>query len=118
MLAKWLFALVIFSSACATYEGALRRSERAFDENEYDRTLAILRDLEPDLHHLSQADRARYAYLRGMADFRIGYKTDARHWLSLASAWQEAAPGALPEEWTARINASLKQLNEDVYINL
>ena len=71
--------------------------------------------LEPDIERLSPADRARYAYLRGMTDFRIGYKAEARHWLALAAASEKQTPGALPADWAKRMTEALKELNEAVY---
>jgi hypothetical protein len=50
-----------------------------------------------------------------MTDFRIGYQAEARHWLSVAYALEQAAPGSLPEDWNKRLTESLKELNEEVY---
>lgn len=101
--------------ACATYRDHLARGQRAFDQSDHDRALASLRDLEPDLHRLSDAEQAEYAYLRGMTDYRIGYKADARHWLAIAKAYEETTPGVLPADWKARATEALDELNEVVY---
>src|SRR5258708_32537398 len=90
--------------ACTTFEEDLNRSQRAFEQNEHERALAILRQLESDQGRLSVTDRARYCYLRGMTDYRIGYRVEARHWLSLASAGDGATPGLLPADGVARRN--------------
>src|SRR5450631_2434909 len=82
--------------ACATYQDDLARSQKAFEQNQHERALAILRALEPDTSQLSPPDRAQYAYLRGMTDYRIGYRSDARHWLSVARSIETAVPNALP----------------------
>jgi len=103
------------SSACATYHDDLERGEKAFDASEHERALAIFRLLEPDLDRLTETERAHYAYLRGMTDFRIGYKAEARHWLAFAAAIAQQSPGALPPEWTKRMSESLKELNEEIY---
>jgi hypothetical protein len=100
---------------CTTYEEDLNRSQRAFDQNEHERSLAILRVLETDHGRLSTSDRAHYCYLRGMTDYRIGYKADARHWLALAAAIEGATPGSLPPDSVKRMNESLKEMNESVY---
>jgi len=102
-------------SACATYEEELSRSQRSFDQNEHERALAILRVLEPDSARLSVADRAHYAYLRGMTDYRIGYKLEARHWLSIGAAIEQQTPGSLAADSVKRMNDALKELNESVY---
>jgi hypothetical protein len=112
LLASLLLSLGI---GCATYQDDLARGERAFEASEHERALAIFRALEPDTGRLTLAERAHYAYLRGMTDFRIGYKAEARHWLSLATALEQHTPGSLPPEWSQRMGESLKELNEEVY---
>jgi hypothetical protein len=111
----WAIASALVVASCATYENQLVRGHRAFEENEHERALAIFRGLEPDIGRLSVSDRAHYAYLRGMTDYRVGYKAEARHWLSLAAAIEQQTPGSLTEDWTKRMNESLKELNEEVY---
>jgi hypothetical protein len=101
--------------ACATYQDDLANGQRAFEASEHERALAIFRVLEPDLQRLSLSERAHYAYLRGMSDYRIGYKADARHWLALAAAMEEKTPGSLPADWAKRLADSMKELNENVY---
>jgi hypothetical protein len=101
--------------ACATYHDELTRGEQAFEASEHERALAIFRALEPDADRLNVTDRAHYAYLRGMTDYRIGYKAEARHWLSLATALEQATPGSMPAEWTKRMSEATKELNEEVF---
>ncbi len=113
MLASSLGSLAL--PACATYSDDLVRAQRAFEGSEDERALAIFRILEPDTARLSDGERAHYAYLRGMTDFRIGYKAEARHWISLAAADEEQTPGSLPPDWAKRMTDSLKELNESVY---
>ena len=103
------------AAACNTYADDLSRSQRAFEESEHERALAILRALEPDVGRLSLTERAHYAYLRGMTDFRIGYKGESRHWLSLAAAIEKQTPGSLPADWGKRMKEALKELNDAVY---
>jgi hypothetical protein len=101
--------------SCSGASGSLTRGQRAFEQGEHERALAIFRDLEADVGRLSRTERVRYAYLRGMTDYRLGDKTDARHWLALAQALETATPRALEPEWAARMNESLGELNEDAY---
>lgn len=113
-----VFAALAFSigvGGCMTYPDQLARGQRAYEQNDHDRTLALLRDLEPDVTRLSISEQARYAYLRGMSDYRIGYKPDARHWLSVAKAHEDAIPGVLPADWKARTIEALEELNAVVY---
>ena len=50
-----------------------------------------------------------------MTDYRIGYKAEARHWLAIAAAIEKQTPNSLPADWTKRMTASLKELNEEVF---
>jgi hypothetical protein len=120
----WLFAirsvvcssvLVVLLGACATYSASLARGQRAFEDGDLERALAIFRTLEPDVDHLSPAERAQYAYLRGTIDYRMGYRPDARHWLALAAALEQQTPGGLPAAWAERMRASLTDLSEEVF---
>jgi hypothetical protein len=114
-LAFAFLALLAAVPACTTYRDDLARSERAFEENRHEEALAILRMLEPDTSELSAADQARYAYVRGMTDFRIGYKADARHWLAVAKAMDEKTPGVVPSDWRTRLDSSLAELDSQVW---
>jgi hypothetical protein len=104
-----------FTLGCNTYADSLGRAQRAFEQSEHERALAILRTLEPDVRRLSDGDRAKYYYLRGLTDFRIGYRLEARHWLSLASAIVKQTPDSLPADWSKRLKESQKDLDESVY---
>lgn len=111
-----LFAAALAAlPACSTYKDDLARSQRAFEENQHEHALAVLRMLEHDTNHLNEGERARYAYLRGMTDYRIGYKSDARHWLAVAKAMDETHPGVLPGDWRSRTDQSLAELDAQVW---
>jgi len=64
---------------------------------------------------LSLSEQARYAYLRGMTDFRLNYRADARHWLALAKAIDQEHPGGLSPQFKSRLEESLNDLNREVY---
>jgi hypothetical protein len=107
---------VAFSlGACTTYRDQLVRGQNAFEQNEHERTLGLLRALEPDVANLSLPEQARYAYLRGMTDYRIGHRNDARHWLAIARAHDDTSPGLLPADWKTRMMEALDELNRVVY---
>lgn len=105
------------ASACATYLDDLNRAEAHYQANEHERALALFRVLEPDIDSLSRADQARYAYLRGMNDYRLGdaFRADARHWLAFAKAIEREQPGSLNADWKPRLEEALRDLNQDVY---
>jgi hypothetical protein len=103
-------------AGCATYADELARSQRAFEHADYERALAIFRVLEPDVPaHFDRIEQAQYAYLRGMTDYRVGYKVDARHWLALAHAIDATGIDVLPKDWKGRLKETLGELNEQVY---
>jgi hypothetical protein len=109
-----VFATTISLYACATYSQDLNRGHRHFAANEYEHALAIWRVMEPDIDSLSAQDRARYSYLRGMTDYRLSFRSDARHWLALARAYEQANPGGLEDPWKERMQEALKDLDNDV----
>ena len=89
---SWLLVLLALAvGGCATYREDLNRGQRLYEENEYERALSIWRVLEEDRDSLSLQDQARYAYLRGMTDYRLGFRPDARHWLAVAKSGRARA---------------------------
>lgn len=110
-----LSAVALVLGACATYREHLNRGHRLYDENEYEQALAIWRSLEPDTDSLTFNDQARYAYLRGMTDYRLGFRPDSRHWLAVAKAIEQEHPGGLSGEWKSRLEEALNDLNKEVY---
>src|SRR5438309_1559502 len=82
-----LLGCALLLASCVTYTEELNRGQRYFQANEYERALAVWRVLESDIDSLSPVDRTRYAYLRGMTDYRMSLRADARHWLALARSY-------------------------------
>ncbi|HMJ14479.1 MAG TPA: hypothetical protein VK524_23850 [Polyangiaceae bacterium] len=107
--------LLLSFSGCATYREDLNRGQRLYEENEYERALAVWRVLESDRDSLSANDQSRYAYLRGMTDYRLGFRADARHWLAMAKATEQKYPGGLSQPWKQRLDEALDDLNREVY---
>ncbi|MDX2054984.1 MAG: hypothetical protein SFV15_21455 [Polyangiaceae bacterium] len=105
----------LFLFGCATYRQDLNRGESFYDQSDYEKALATFRLLESDMDSLSLTEQARYAYLRGMTDFRLGYRADARHWLALAKAIDQEHPGGLSAQFKSRAEESLNELNREVY---
>lgn len=114
-LARFVAISMMLLSSCATYREHLNRAHRLYDENEYERALAIFRSIEPDTDSLTLNDQARYAYLRGMTDYRLGFRADSRHWLAVAKATEQEHPGGLTGEWKGRMEEALTDLNREIY---
>ncbi len=102
-------------TACTIYEQDLQRSEEHFQHDEHEKALANLRALEPEWASFSTRDQARYAYLRGMTDVRLGFINDARHWLAVAQQVDKEHPGALLEKERKATDDKLGALNEVVW---
>src|SRR3712207_3611789 len=72
---------------CATYKQDLERSRghyegtsvdqarKDYEENQYEKALALLRVLEHDVDSLPPGEQAQYAYLRGMTGYRLSQST-------------------------------------------
>jgi hypothetical protein len=114
-MGKLVALLVLGLLACSTYRDHLIRGQRLYQENEFDQALAIWRTLESDMDSLSWEEQTRYAYLRGMTDYRLGFKRDARHWLAMAKAIHQEHPGGLQGDWPQRTDAALDELNAEVF---
>lgn len=110
-----VLATLLGPIGCATYREELNRGQRLYEDNQYEHALALWRILEDDVDSLSASDRARYAYLRGMTDYRLGFRADSRHWLGIAKATDQVHAGSLSAAWEERLEQSLTDLNQDVY---
>jgi len=119
-----VLCLALVVGGCATYREDLNRGQRLYDESKYERALAIWRYLEADLDSLDYKDQARYAYLRGMTDYRLGggkggddpqFRAHARHWLAIAKAIEQEHPGGLSDQWKQLMNEALDELNAEVW---
>lgn len=109
------FGVLFGLAGCATYEQELGRAEEHFQHDEHEKTLATLRALELDWPSFGVKDRARYAYLRGMTDYRIGFKADARHWLAIARQIDQEHPGSLAKTERELVDEKLGELNAIVW---
>jgi hypothetical protein len=109
-------ALGVAGSGCALHEAELARADEHFSHDENEKTLATLRGLDETWASLDTADRARYCYLRGMTDYRIGFKADARHWLAIAAEIEREKPGSLGDSAKKLTEEKLSQLNEVVWL--
>jgi hypothetical protein len=115
----WLGAA---SFGCATYSQDLERARVHYQELEFKKALGLLRLLGEDLDALSPAERAQFAFLRGMTDLRLAdtlpdkgnehaaFRACARDWLDQSLALDKIAGTSLTPDQQARSRAALAQL--------
>lgn len=111
----WSGVALVVAFGCTTHAGHLHRGQRLYQQDDYESALAIWRVLERDMGALSAQNQARYAYLRGMTGYQLGFKQDARHWLALAATMEGERPESLSARWRDRVATVLDELNRDVY---
>lgn len=135
-LVPWVLVLCASASAaagaagCATYAQDLERARAHYNTNQYEKALALFRVLEDDMDSYSAPERAQYAYLRGMSDYRLAeispqgsgvtdprksFRDNARHWLGIAAAIEKQTPGGITDDEKQRLNETLTDLNRDVF---
>ncbi len=130
LAAAFALALPLASAGCATYRQDLDRAKTHYEANEYEKALALFRVLEPDMDSFSDGEKAQYAYLRGMTDYRLAdlanpgsgvndpkkdFRSNARHWLGVSSAIEKQTQGGLSNDEKARLAEVMTNLNKDVY---
>jgi hypothetical protein len=72
-------------AGCTTWSNEIRHAELAYDEARPDAALAWLDVVGDDnVGRMELNDRARYLYVRGMTEFRLGRREDALYHLALA----------------------------------
>jgi hypothetical protein len=103
------------SAGCAGQSDALTRGQRYYEDNQYEKALSLWRDLDRRRVPLSSPERARFAYLRGMTDYRLGFRDDARHWLAVAQGTDALSPGGLDASSRERLEGALGDLEREVF---
>jgi hypothetical protein len=84
-LTNTALATLLCVAGCASWTNEIRQAERAYDEARPDAALAWLDVVGDDnLGRMEVQDRARYLYVRGMTEFRLGRRDDALYHLALA----------------------------------
>lgn len=76
--------LALSLGACGAAAAELRRAEQSYEQARYENALSWLADLEPNAPNLNHAERARYFYVRGMTEYRLGHRPEALHYLAVA----------------------------------
>jgi len=108
----WLLGALACSHAngCTSAGTDLRSAQDLYRDARYEQAAAWLDALEPELHDMSSAERARFYYLRGMSAFRLGQRADALHYLALAQVLFTDAPDDVPPAWRPVLERTLEAL--------
>lgn len=115
-MTSWLGWLALACCCIASLGGCtstgtdLRSAQNLYRDARYEQAAAWLDALEPELQHMSSAERARFYYLRGMSAFRLGQRADALHYLALAQVLFTDAPDDIPPPWRPVLERTLEAL--------
>lgn len=88
----------------------MNRAETAYGAARYEDTLIWLRDLEADAPSMDLQMRARYYYLRGMTEYRLGHREDSLHYLAVAREVVGDGGAGLRPEWRQIMDRTLTEL--------
>lgn len=104
-----LFALASLG-ACAATASEMRRAEEAYEQARFDAARTWLVDLEDRAPSMDDAMRARYFYFRGMAEYRLGHRLEALHYLEVARELAVEQGRQLREEQRELLARTLTEL--------
>jgi hypothetical protein len=103
-------AMMMALPACAALSDDMNRAETAYGAARYEDTLIWLRDLEDDAPSMDLEMRARYYYLRGMTEYRLGHRGDSLHYLAVAREVTGDGGAGLRPEWRQIMDRTLTEL--------
>ncbi len=105
-----LLVLAVAAGGCAAVQQDMQRAEASYEAARYEDTLVWLRDLEDDAPSMDAELRARYFYLRGMTEYRLGHRSDALHYLAVAREIAGDGGAGLRPEWRQIMERTLAEL--------
>lgn len=97
-------------SGCTALADDMRRAEQAYESARYEDALTWLSDLEDDIGAMDPETGARYYYLRGMTEYRLGHRADALHYLAVAREAAGDQGAGLRPEWRQIMDRTLEEL--------
>lgn len=97
-------------AGCAALSDDMRRAEASYEQARYEDTLVWLTDLEHDAPAMDPEMRARYFYLRGMTEYRLGHRGDALYYLAVAREVAGDEGVGLRPEWRQIMDRTLVEL--------
>jgi hypothetical protein len=95
---------------CAAVADDMRRAEASYEQARYEDSLVWLTALEEDASAMDPELRARYFYLRGMTEYRLGDRADALHYLAVAREVSGERGVGLRPEWRQIMDRTLTEL--------
>lgn len=98
------------SPGCAAVQDDMQRAEVSYEQARYEDSLVWLRDLEGEAPAMDVALRARYFYLRGMTEYRLGNRANALHYLAVAREVTGDQGAGLRPEWRQIMERTLIEL--------
>lgn len=105
----WILALSLVAG-CAALSDDMRRAEQSYEAARYEDALVWLTDLEDDAPGMDLEMRARFYYLRGMTEYRLGHRTFALHYLAVAREITGDGGAGLRPEWRQIMDRTLEEL--------
>lgn len=95
---------------CTAVRDDMVRAETAYDQARYEDTRVWLTDLEDDAPSMDVESCARYYYLRGMTEYRLGHRGPALHYLAVAREVAGDQGAGLRPEWRQIMERTLGEL--------
>lgn len=118
-------AILCNTVGCVTYSRDLEHATKHYETHEFAKALAVLRVLGEDEDALSDVERVRYAYIRGMTDLRLAalvpasepakresLRACARDWLDRALQRAERSTTALSADEARRARTSRTEVGD------
>jgi hypothetical protein len=101
---------------CAAVSSEMRRAEEAYDQARFDHARVWLVSLERHAPAMPPEPRARYFYLRGMAEYRLSNRLDALYYLEVAHELVGDDQNVLREEQREILTRTLAELEPTGYL--
>jgi hypothetical protein len=99
---------------CAGLSDDLRRARRSYASAAYEDALTWLVAVEGDIPAATTAQRAGWHYLRGMTEYRLGHRREARHYLALAHVIAGDRGEGLQPQWRRTLAITLSELGDEL----
>lgn len=99
---------------CAGLSDDLRHARRSYAAAAYEDALTWLVAVEGDIPAATPAQQATWHYLRGMTEYRLGHRGEARHYLALAHVIGGERGVGLQPEWRRTLAITLAELSSEL----